>query len=125
MTVRPGQLEAWKAQAGELMRLTREKDTHTLRYDWFLSQDGTECSVREAYVSEEGLIEHNAHIMEARAELFRNFADHHAMTVYGDASPRLRELMTVHAAGARWFSFFLGLEPSPTVLAGEPAIAAT
>ena len=52
------------------MRLTRERDTRTLRYDWFLSRDGTQCGVREAYLSEEGLIEHNAHIMAARAELW-------------------------------------------------------
>jgi len=26
-----------------LIRITREEDTHTLRYDWFLSLDGTEC----------------------------------------------------------------------------------
>src|SRR5689334_715628 len=39
MSIRPGQLEGFKAQAAELMRLTRELDTQTLRYDWFLSPD--------------------------------------------------------------------------------------
>ena len=48
MTVRPGCLEGFKKQAAECIRLTKEKDTHTLRYDWFLSTDGTECEVREA-----------------------------------------------------------------------------
>ena len=41
MTVRPGQLEGFKKQAAECIRITKEKDTHTLRYDWFLSRDGT------------------------------------------------------------------------------------
>ena len=41
MTVRPEQLGGFKRQAAELIRITREKDTHTLRYDWFLSNDGT------------------------------------------------------------------------------------
>ena len=59
MTVRPGQLEGFKKQAAECIRITKEKDTHTLRYDWFLSNDGTECEVREAYTGPEGLIEHN------------------------------------------------------------------
>src|SRR5688500_15070243 len=35
MTVRPGCLEGFKKQAAELIRITKEKDTHTLRYDWF------------------------------------------------------------------------------------------
>ncbi len=116
MTVRPGQLAGFKAQAAELMRITREQDTHTLRYDWFLSQDGTACTVREAYVNEAGLIEHNTHIMGSRAELFRDFADNHLMTVYSEASQQLHELMKVHAGGGKWFSFLQGLEPSPTVL---------
>jgi quinol monooxygenase YgiN len=116
MTVRPGQLAGWRDQAAELMRLTRERDTRTLRYDWYLSQDGTQCGVREAYLNEAGLIEHNEHIMEARATLFRDFADDHRMTVYSAASPRLIGLMNRHAGGAKWFSFLLGLEPVPTVL---------
>jgi len=44
--------------------------THTLRYDWYLSGDRAECDVREAYVSEQGLIEHNDHIKDARQKLF-------------------------------------------------------
>ena len=60
MTVRPGQLEGFRKQAAECIRITREKDTHTLRYDWFLSNDGTECEVREAYTDPEGLIEHTS-----------------------------------------------------------------
>ena len=67
MKIRPGQLEGFKQQAAELIRLTKEKDTRTLRYDWFVSCDGTECEVHEAHVSSEGLIEHNANISAARA----------------------------------------------------------
>jgi quinol monooxygenase YgiN len=111
MTVRPGQLEGFKKQATELIRLTRENDTHTLRYDWFLSSDGTECEVREAYTGPEGLIEHNTHIMEARARLFKDYADNHFMTVYGQPSKQLLDLLKAHAAGFKWFEFVKGLEP--------------
>ena len=70
MTVRAGCLEGFKKQAAELIRITKEQDTRTLRYDWFLSSDGTECEVREAYTGPEGLIEHNTHIFEDRDKLF-------------------------------------------------------
>jgi len=72
--VRPGQLEGVKAQAAEIVRVTREQDTHTLRCDWFINEDGTECEVHEAYLSEEGLIEHNQHVVEVRDALFRDHA---------------------------------------------------
>ena len=110
MTVRSGCLEGFKKQAAELVRISREKDTHTLRYDWFLSLDGTECEVREAYTGPEGLIEHNRHILDARTTLFKHYADNHFMTVYGEVSEPLLNLLKAHAAGFKWFLFVQGLE---------------
>jgi quinol monooxygenase YgiN len=81
MTVRPGKLEGFKQQAAEIIRQTKQKDTKTLRYDWFLNSDQTECEVREAYKGSEGLIEHRMHIGEALNTLFREFADGHAVTI--------------------------------------------
>jgi len=112
LTVRSGCLEGFKKQAAELIRITKEKDTRTLRYDWFLSSDGTECEVREAYTGPEGLIEHNTHILEARTKLFKDYADNHFMTVYGDPSQLLLDLLHAHRVGFKWFSFLQGLEPS-------------
>jgi len=110
MTVRPGCLDGFKKQAAELIRITKEKDTRTLKYDWFISTDGTECEVREAYTGPEGLIEHNAHIVEARTKLFSEFADGHFMTVYGNPSQPLLDLLSHHGVGFKWFTFVQGLE---------------
>jgi len=115
MTVRPGCLEGFKKQAAECIRITKEQDTRTLRYDWFISADGTDCEVREAYTGPEGLIEHNTHIFEARAKLFRDYADNHFMTVYGEPSQPLLDLLKEHAGGHMWFAFLQGLEPSPMI----------
>jgi quinol monooxygenase YgiN len=112
LTVRPGQLEGFKKQAAECIRITKEKDTRTLRYDWFLTSDGTECEVHEAYSDPEGLIEHNTHILEARTKLFKDYADNHFMTVYGEPSQPLLDLFKAHRVGFKWFQFVQGLEPS-------------
>src|SRR6516162_175517 len=96
MTVRPGCLEAFKKQAAQLIRITKEMDTRILRYDWFISRDGTECVSLEAYTGPEGLIEHNGHIADALATLFREYADNHFMTVYGEPSQRLIDLLQAH-----------------------------
>jgi quinol monooxygenase YgiN len=114
MTVRPGCLDGFRKQAAECIRITKEKDTRTLRYDWFLSSDGTECEVREAYTGPEGLIEHNSHILEARTKLFKDYADKHFMTFYGEPSQQLLDLLKAHAVGFKWFSFIQGLEPIPS-----------
>src|SRR5262245_52375788 len=113
--IRPGQLEGFKAQAAEIMRITREQDTKTLRYDWFITEDGTECEVHEAYVDEGGLIEHNMHVMEARAVLFENHAFDHRMTAFGEVSAKLRDLASKHAAGTMVDSFVQGLEAAAAV----------
>ncbi len=122
MTVRPGCLVGFKRQAAELIRITKEKDTSTLRYDWFISTDGTACEVREAYTGPEGLIEHNRNIAEARAKLFTDFADDHYMTVYGEVSQPLIELLQAHAAGYKWFVFHQGLETEPQTPLRSPAM---
>jgi quinol monooxygenase YgiN len=109
LKIRPGQLEGFKTQAAEIMRLTREQDTHTLRYDWFISENGTECEVHEAYQSEQGLIEHNAHVMDARAILFEKYAYDHRMTVFGEVSQELGDLFSKHAGGVAVYSFLQGL----------------
>jgi quinol monooxygenase YgiN len=113
--VRPAQLEGFKTQAAEILRLAQEKDTQTLRYDWFLNEDKTECEVHEAYLSEEGLVEHNQHVVAVRDAWFRDFAFDHRMSVYGEISQHLSELFNQHAGGVSKFSFVQGLEQAAPV----------
>lgn len=109
--IRDGELEGFKRQAVEMMRLARGKDSRTLRYDWFISDDGTECEVREAYTDADGLIEHGFNVSEARDRLFRDHAEGHHMTLYSEPSPRLAELMEQLAAQVKFtkLEFFQGL----------------
>jgi quinol monooxygenase YgiN len=113
VTIRDGQLEGFKRQAAEMMRETQEKDTKTLRYDWFLSDDGTECEVREGYVDADGLLEHARNVFEARDQLFHDYADGHVMTLYGEPSQALAALMEKLAGSVEFkqYSFFQGLGP--------------
>jgi quinol monooxygenase YgiN len=113
--VRPGQLEGFQAQAAEILRLAQEKDTQTLRYDWFLNQDETQCEVHEAYLCEEGLIEHNEHVVAVRDAWFRDFAFDHRMSVYGEISQHLSDMFNKHAGGVSKFSFAQGLEQPASV----------
>jgi quinol monooxygenase YgiN len=112
LEIREGELDAFKRQAAEIMRLARELDTKTLRYDWFLDDEGASCEVREAYADADGLLEHNSHVREARDRLFHDHAYGHDMTIYAEPSPGLADLierMAGHATFNR-FSLMQGLE---------------
>src|SRR5262245_62796611 len=111
LKIREGELDGFRRQAAEMMRLTRERDTKTLRYDWYLSDDESECEVREAYVDPDALIEHAHNVAEARDTLFRDFAYDHEMTLYGEPSPALAELIERLAAVVPFkrFSLLQGL----------------
>ena len=111
MTVREGKLDGFKQQAAEIIRQTMDKDTKTLRYDWFLNSDQTKCEVLEMYEDSEGLIEHRRHINDALNKLFNEFADDHAVTIFGNASPELVEMANSHKdVNIKWYSFLRGLE---------------
>jgi len=109
--VRPGQLKGFKSQAAEILRVTREQDTHTLRCDWFLNDDGTECEVHEAYVDADALVGHAMNVRDARAVMFAEFAYDHKMAFYGDPSPRLVELVNKIGVDVKWFTLLQALEP--------------
>jgi len=98
--VRPGQLEGVKAQAAEILRVTREQDTRTLRCDWFINEDGTECEVHELFTDEQGLVEHNMHIMQARTVLFRDYAYDHRSALYGEVSQDFIDLVKARMGAA-------------------------
>ncbi len=112
LKVRDGKLEGFTRQAAEMMRQTREKDTGTLAYDWYLSKDGTECEVREAYVDADALIDHALHVREARDALFAEYAYDHRMVFYGEPSPRLAELVERIGVDVTYFALLQALEPA-------------
>lgn len=112
LKVREGKLEEFKRHAAEMMRQTREKDRGTLAYDWFLSSDGTECEVREAYVDPDALVEHAFHVREAREALFAEAAYDHKMVFYGDPSPRLAELVGKVGVDVTYYTLLQALEPA-------------
>jgi quinol monooxygenase YgiN len=112
LKVREGKLDEFKRQAAEMMRQTREKDTETLAYDWFLSNDGTECEVREAYVNADALVDHAFHIREARDAMFAEFAYDHRIAFYGEPSPRLVDLVNKIGVSVALFSPLQTLEPA-------------
>ena len=61
----------------------------------------------------QGLIEHKAHIGPALHELFAHHADNHFMTIYGEPSRELLDLVaSLHMERqVKWFTLSGGLAP--------------
>ncbi len=112
LKVREGKLEEFKRQAAEMMRQTREKDSGTLAYDWFLSNDGTQCEVRETYVNADALVDHAFHIREARDSMFAESAYDHRIAFYGEPSPRLLGLVNKIGVDVTLFTPLQTLAPA-------------
>jgi quinol monooxygenase YgiN len=121
LKIRGGQLEGFRQQAAELMRQMREQDDQPLRYDWFLSDDGTECEVREAYLDADVLLKHQQAVAEAKMKLFREFVVGHTMTFYGEVSPALAAALEAMGTTYTTFSFLQGLDADIDVREGAPA----
>jgi len=113
--IRAGQLEGFKAQAAEILRIVRERDTKTLRYDWFINEDALECEIHESYVNEQGVLEHGQHIAEARERMFKEYAYDHQMSLFGDVSEQLKQLFKQRGMSVGLFAFAQGLEQPAAV----------
>ena len=124
LKVRDGELEGFKQQATEVIRVAREEDTKTVRYDWFLSDDGVQCEVREGYVDSDGLLEHSDHVWDVRSRLFRDFAYDHDMTLYGEPSPALAAAFESMGSAVTYttYAFFQGLEDADIKVRDEVAV---
>jgi quinol monooxygenase YgiN len=85
--IHKGKLEEFKALAAECMRTVREKDSHTLQYDWFLNQAQTECVVQETYRDSAAVLEHIANLGATMGALFK--AGDWTFEVFGSPSPEL------------------------------------
>lgn len=102
-----GKLEEFKQLAAEAVRVTSERDTGTLKYDWFLSSDQTECEWREEFKDSKAFLEHMVNTKEVQGKMFREFPIDH-VNVYGDPSSELLE--ATKGFDIRLYSYSQGLE---------------
>ncbi|MBT8284280.1 MAG: hypothetical protein HKO75_02775 [Flavobacteriaceae bacterium] len=103
--IHPGKEEAFKELAQACMASVKEKDTGTLQYDWYFSQDGSECRVRETYTNSNAVLAHVTNL----GPLFGQVLELSEFTpeIYGDASDAL--VGVVEAFSPEVFAQYQGL----------------
>ncbi len=107
MKIPKGKLEKFKELAAETIKLSKERDKGTLKYDIFISGDETHCEVREEYKNSDAVLEHMVNLGEILEKSFIDFPVDH-VNIYGD--PSLELLEAVKDMDIRVYSFSHGLE---------------
>ena len=85
--IHPGKAEEFKSLAAECVRIVRERDPATSVYEWFMSQDETECIAIDRYASSEAVFAHIANVGPTMRSL-RRLADV-SVELLGDPSAAL------------------------------------
>jgi quinol monooxygenase YgiN len=103
--IHPGKEQAFKELASACMACVKEKDTNTLQYDWYFSDDGSECMVRETYTDSDAILAHVANL----GPLFGQFLELAEFTpeIYGNPSDTL--LAAVATFNPKVYGFYQGL----------------
>lgn len=117
LAIRPGQLGTFKAHVNEIVEDARRLDTDTLRFDWYVSDDGTRCEVHEVYEDAAAFLQHGQHIMQARARLFADSIQEggHHVAAFGDVPQQIVDMANAHGSGIEQYTFLQGLEAEPAV----------
>lgn len=103
MKIHDGKLHAFKEAEDLCMQSVRENDSGILQYDWFLSEDNSECIVRETYRDTDALLEHIGNLGNAGKALFA--ACSMDLEIYGSPSEEL--VAATQQMGAKVYSPFL------------------
>src|SRR5690242_20142300 len=100
---REGELEDFKRLSAQLMEIVRSKDTGTLQYEIYFSDDQSEGVVLERYRDSVALVEHAGHL----GNLASAFPGLVSSELLGMPSDDLRAKLT--GSGVRLFTPFLSL----------------
>ena len=86
--IHAGKLAEFKHIAAQCLKSVQDKDTGTLKYDWFLNEDQGICEAREVYSNSGAALEHMGNLGELLGRIAAiSDADFH---IYGDPSPELQ-----------------------------------
>lgn len=100
-----GKLEEFKRLSAQAMEIVRAKDTGTLQYEMYFSDDQSECIVLERYRDSEALLEHAANLGELGAAILA--AGLVSSELLGEPGAQLRALLA--DGPVRLFTPFLSM----------------
>jgi hypothetical protein len=105
-TIVPGELEEFKRLAQELLNVVEEKESTTLRYQWFFNKDESRSYVVEEYPNAVALRDHVIHVGIMLPKLLK-VSKIAKMDVLGNLNPLAAE--AIAALGPQNYRYWNGL----------------
>ena len=84
-----GKREEFKRLSAQAMEIVRTKDSGTLQYDTYFSEDESECIIIERYRDSDAAMEHAANLADLSAEVLTTVSVVHG-ELLGEPSAELR-----------------------------------
>ena len=94
MDVNPGQADNIQALVDEMVQATEANEPGALHYEYYLSDDGTRCTVLERYADSAAAMVHMGNFGANFADRFMTVFKPARLSVFGPASDELRAALT-------------------------------
>ncbi len=107
LTIADGKLDEFKKLAAGFFETTEKSEPDTLGYQWYLSEGGGRCLIKESFANSEALLEHLQNVGPSLPPLLE-IAPIDRFEVFGTASDAARAALA--GLGAVHFPFFAGFE---------------
>jgi quinol monooxygenase YgiN len=92
LTIRAGQLDAFKALVNDMVEATKANEPGALNYEWFISEDGTTCHIYERYADSAAVLAHAGNFA-AFGERFGSVVEIIRLTAYGRPSDEAKAVL--------------------------------
>lgn len=111
INIRKGMLEELKQKVSNCILKVKERDSGTIQYEWFLSDDNRECEIREAYESSDAYLVHLQNVADNLETIFEKYADVQSVIIYGNPSREVLERAASRAGvPLKVYSFLQGVD---------------
>ncbi len=95
VTIKDGQMDAFKALMADMVEATLANEPDTLVYQWSLGEDAKTCHIIERYKDSAAVMTHMGAFMARFAGRFMEVMTPKAMTVYGNPDETVKSAMKV------------------------------
>ena len=94
VTIKPGELDNFKALMKEMVEATQANEPNTLNYEWTISEDSQNCHIYERYADSAATMTHLGAFGEKFAERFMAAVDPTRIVVYGTPNNEVKEALS-------------------------------
>ena len=107
LSIKEGKLDDFKALVNTMIKMTDVNEPNTLVYEWYISEDGSECHLLETFKDSDAFMVHLGNVSHMFDTLFESATMTRAK-IYGSPSAELRQALD--PLGVEYFAHLNGIE---------------